>query len=162
MWLFVLFLAIPLIEIALFVQVGGVIGLWATLAIVIGTAALGAALVRTQGTRALLDLRRAMETLNDPTEPLAGGAMILLAGALLLTPGFFTDAVGFALLVPRVRTAIIRGVRRRAHASIFVYGRASGQRPGQPDPGGEIIDGEAEEAVPEPRVTHRPSGWTRH
>jgi UPF0716 protein FxsA len=162
MWLFALFLAIPLIEIALFIQVGGVIGLWATLAIVILTAILGAALVRSQGAQALLDLRRSMETLNDPTEPLAGGAMILFAGALLLTPGFFTDTVGFALLIPGVRAAIIRRVRSRVRGNVFVYGQTSGSRSQQPDADGEIIDGEAEEVAQESRVTHRPSGWTRH
>lgn len=162
MWLFVLFLAIPLIEIALFIQVGGLIGLWATLAIVIVTAILGAVLVRAQGARALLDLRRSMEALNDPTDSLASGAMILFAGALLLTPGFFTDAVGFALLVPGVRATIIRRARSRVRGNVFVYGQAPGPGHRAAEDGAEIIDGEAQEIAEEPRVTHRPSGWTRH
>ena len=100
MWLLLAFIAVPLIEIALFIQVGGMIGLWPTLAIVILTALLGTWLLRMQGAAALTDLRRSFSEVEDPSEPLAHGAMILFAGALLLTPGFFTDAVGFALLTP--------------------------------------------------------------
>ncbi len=103
MWLLFLFIGVPLIEIALFIQVGGLIGLWATLAVVIVTAFAGTWLVRSQGAQALSNLKNSFNELNDPTEPLAHGAMILFSGALLLTPGFFTDAVGFALLVPAVR-----------------------------------------------------------
>ena len=83
MWLFLAFLLVPLIEIALFIQVGGLIGLWPTLAIVVITAIVGTALVRSQGLRALGDLQGSFSRLEDPTTPLAHGAMILLAGALL-------------------------------------------------------------------------------
>ena len=92
MWLFALFLAVPLIEIALFIQVGGWIGLWPTLLIVIVTAVVGTALVRSRGAHAIEELRQSFRDLRDPSEPLAKGAMVLFAGALLLTPGFFTDA----------------------------------------------------------------------
>ena len=108
MWLFVAFLMVPLIEIALFIQVGGWIGLWPTLAIVVLTAVAGTVLVRSQGAAVLARLRSSFETLRDPTEPLAHGAMILFSGALLLTPGFFTDTVGFLLLVPAVRAWVLR------------------------------------------------------
>ena len=81
MWLFVAFLAVPLVEIALFIQVGGLIGLWPTLAIVVLTALSGTMLVRSQGAMAMNDVRRSFNNLSDPTEPLAHGAMILLAGA---------------------------------------------------------------------------------
>ena len=96
MWFFALFLFIPLIEIALFIQVGGLIGLFPTLAFVMLTAITGSMLIRRQGAREMANLRSSFENLNDPTEPLAHGAMILFSGALLITPGFFTDAVGFA------------------------------------------------------------------
>ena len=95
MWLFVLFLAIPLIEIGLFIQIGSFLGLWPTLAVVALTAIVGTWLVRSQGSLALSQIRSSFNELNDPTGPLAHGAMILIAGALLLTPGFFTDVVGF-------------------------------------------------------------------
>ena len=107
MWLFVAFLAVPLIEIALFVQVGGAIGLFPTLAIVIITAILGTYLVRAQGFAALTNLRQSFSQLSDPTEHLAHGAMILFAGALLLTPGFFTDAIGLLCLWLPARAVFI-------------------------------------------------------
>jgi UPF0716 protein FxsA len=108
MWLFILFVAVPIIEIALFIQVGGWIGLWPTLAIVVLTAAVGTVLVRTQGLQTLRTLQANVERGGDPMGPIAHGALILLAGVLLLTPGFFTDAVAVALLIPPVRAAVIR------------------------------------------------------
>lgn len=164
MWLFVLFLAVPLIEIALFIQIGGWIGLWPTLAVVVLTAVLGTWLVRREGMRALDDLRRSFATLGDPAAPLAHGAAILFAGALLLTPGFFTDTVGFLLLVPPVRAALFRQLARRIRVERFSYGPArtgAGEDASRPS-AGRIIEGEWEEVPPEQRPTHRPSGWTRH
>ncbi len=169
MWLFVLFVMIPLIEIALFIQIGGWLTLWPTLAIVVATAALGAFLARLEGARTLAQIQRALDELKDPATPLAHGAMILFAGALLLTPGFLTDAVGFALLLPPVRTALLRvaisrGVvgraRRPAAAEAGPQGPGAGpRRPGRVD----IIEGEFEEHDPPPRTGPRGgSGWTRH
>lgn len=120
MRLFVLFLAVPLIEIALFIQVGGLIGLWPTLGIVVLTAIIGTALVRSQGARAVQQLRDSFDNLRDPGEPLAHGAMILFSGALLLTPGFFTDAVGFALLVPGIRAYLLREIKKRVKVAPMV------------------------------------------
>lgn len=156
MWLLLLFLAIPLIEIALFIQVGGLIGLWPTLAIVIVTAVAGSWLVRSQGLGELGRLRSSFQDLRDPTEPLAHGAMILLAGALLLTPGFFTDALGLALLLPPVRRAALRYLRSRIRVETFEYGTP----PKRANP--EVIEGEWEDVTPSKRPTHGPSGWTRH
>lgn len=156
MWLFLLFLAVPLIEIALFIQVGGLIGLWPTLAIVVLTAIAGTYLVRSQGLAVLGQVRSSFEELNDPTEPLAHGAMVLFSGALLLTPGFFTDAVGFALLFPPVRSAVYRYIRARVNVRTVQYGRS--QEPPR-HPGGQTIDGEYEEVPPSRR--EGPSGWTR-
>lgn len=160
MRLLLLFIAIPLIEIALFVQVGGAIGLWWTLAIVLITAVIGTSLVRTQGALALNDLRNSFNEMRDPSEPLANGAMILFSGALLLTPGFFTDAIGFALLIPAVRRAVFGYVRSRVKV-VNVSG--ANARPPH-DPG--VIDGDYEEVETPVQPTHRPepgpSGWTRH
>jgi UPF0716 protein FxsA len=157
MFLFLAFLAVPIIEIALFIQVGGAIGMWPTLGIVILTAILGTWLVRTQGRAAMGQLRTSFSELQDPTEPLAHGAMILIAGALLLTPGFFTDAVGFALLMPPVRLAVFRYVRARINVQRFDMGP-------QPRPRGpskdDIIDGEFEDVTPAREPSDRPSGWT--
>ena len=156
MKLFLLFLTVPLIEIALFIQVGGMIGLGWTLLIVVVTAILGTVLVRSQGLAALNNLRGSMEGLRDPTEPLAHGAMILFSGALLLTPGFFTDAVGFALLIPSVRKVIFDAMRKRISVQEIRYGHHSG-RPPEPD----IVDADFEVLDPEDKP-NGPSGWTRH
>lgn len=161
MWLFALFLAVPLIEIALFIQVGGLIGLWPTLAIVIVTAVVGTALMRAQGAMALGQIQSSFNNLRDPTEPLAHGAMILFAGALLLTPGFFTDTSGFLLLLPPVRAAAFRYLRSKVKVATFSTHTADAQ----PDPFAgpqNTIDGEYEEIPPKKHPTHPPSGWTRH
>ena len=155
MWLFLAFLAVPMIEIALFIQVGGAIGLWSTLGIVVLTAVLGSLLVRTQGLLALNNLRASFSRLEDPSEPLAHGALILVSGVLLLTPGFFTDAVGFALLIHRVRSAVIKYLRKRIHVQRFEMGDISGGQPRDVT----IIDAdyhEVDENAP------RRSGWTKH
>ncbi len=157
MWLFLAFLAVPLIEIALFIQIGGLIGLWPTLAIVVATAVAGTMLVRSQGALAMNQLRGSFSNLDDPTEPLAHGAMILIAGALLLTPGFFTDAVGFSLLMPPVRQAVFAYLRKRVHVQQFEMGQGPRQARGGPD----VIDGEYEEVPPEDGPKG-PSGWTKH
>ncbi len=113
MYLLLAFLLVPLIEIGLFIQVGGAIGLWPTLAIVVVTAIAGTWLVRQQGRQAISSLQSSFSELRDPTKPLADGAMILFSGALLLTPGFFTDAGGFALLMPPVRVVVYNFIRKR-------------------------------------------------
>lgn len=163
MWLFALFLAVPLIEIALFVEVGGLIGLWPTLLIVVLTALLGTALMRNQGALAMAQIRDSFNTLRDPAEPLAHGAMILFAGALLLTPGFFTDSVGFALLLPPVRRALFRWLGKRVQVQSFSsHSQSQSREYYSAEHPGDVIDGEFTEASPEKRPTHRPSGWTRH
>lgn len=155
MYLFIAFLMVPIIEIALFIQVGGAIGLWPTLAIVVLTAFLGTWLVRTQGRMALGQLQASFSNLGDPTEPLAHGAMILVAGALLLTPGFFTDGVGFALLMPPVRMAVLRYLRSRVTVAQFTMGTTQNRPTYGP---GDFIDGDFEEVKPD-NDPSPPSGW---
>ena len=164
MWLLLLFIAVPLIEIALFIQVGDIIGLWPTLLVVVLTAIAGTALVRSQGLSALSSLKSSVNELRDPAEPLAHGAMILFSGALLLTPGFFTDTVGFLLLVPGVRNWLIRKLRERVHVAQFEYGTHTTFHTRRPADG--VIDGDFEEVTPEEKraqkPTGKPSGWTQH
>ena len=160
MWLLLAFLAIPVIEIAIFIQVGGLIGLWPTLALVLLTAVIGTLLVRSQGAQTLMDLRRSLAELSDPSEPLAHGAMILFAGALLLTPGFFTDILGFSLLIPPLRLAVFRWLRARVRLQGFAMG--TGRTHARPATDDGVIDGEFEEVTPGKLPTHQPSGWTRH
>ena len=167
MYLFLAFLMVPLIEIGLFIQVGGAIGLWPTLAIVVLTAVLGTSLVRSQGRLALGQMRNSFQTLSDPAEPLAHGAMILFAGALLLTPGFFTDAFGFALLMPPVRIAVYRYISKRVTVAQFQMGSGTmhgsgmsgrGGQSTQPSGPGDIMDGDFEEVRPR-KPNQKPSGW---
>ena len=113
MWLLIAFIAVPIIEIALFLQIGGFLGLFPTLTVVVLTAIAGTYLVRAQGLSVLSQLQSRFREMNDPSEPLAHGAMILFSGALLLTPGFFTDIVGFLLLIPNVRAAVFQKVKER-------------------------------------------------
>ena len=170
MWLFAIFIIVPLIEITLFIKIGGWLTLWPTLAIVIGTAMLGTALVRHQGAKAMDDLRRSFSELSDPSVPLAHGAMILLAGALLITPGFLTDTIGLLLLVPPIRSALMRWAGRNIKVDRVVMGGSrfesrgfdAGQSGPYADHDGPVIDGDFEEIDPGKRPTHRPSGWTRH
>lgn len=153
MRLLLLFMAVPLIEIALFIQVGGWLGLWPTLLIVILTAMAGTYLVRSQGAQAMAQLRTSFDDLRDPTEPLAHGAMILFSGALLLTPGFFTDAVGFALLVPGVRRWVMVQVKKRVNVHTV-----------RTDRGWQAQDDTIIEGTYDADDTERPrgpSGWTR-
>ncbi len=158
MWLFFLFVAVPLIEIALFIQLGGFIGLWPTLLIVVLTAMLGTWLVRNQGIMAMGNVRSSFQNLQNPAEPLAHGAMILVAGALLLTPGFFTDAVGFSLLVPFVRTAVFNYAKSRVNVQSFAFGDMEQSQKRNDSP----IDAYFEDITHKKQPTHEPSGWTKH
>jgi UPF0716 protein FxsA len=162
--LLLLFIAVPLIEIVLFIQLGSVLDLgWILLSVVL-TAVLGSWLVRRQGRGVLRNLQSSFNELNDPTEPLAHGAMILFSGALLLTPGFFTDAVGFLLLIPKVREAMFRWIRSRVKvqgaASMSGFSTAARGPQARPAPRDDVIDGDFTEVESEPRRTRGPSGWT--
>ncbi|MCL1593516.1 MAG: FxsA family protein [Actinomycetia bacterium] len=105
-WLFLAFVFVPIAEIALFIYVGSVIGIGPTLVIVIATAFAGSWLVTRQGRQTWVRIRDEIVMGQQPTAQLVHGAMILVAGALLLTPGFLTDVAGFLLLVPAVREGL--------------------------------------------------------
>lgn len=158
--LLLIFIAVPILEIFLFLQVGGAIGTWPTIAIVIVTAIIGTYLVRTQGQQTMTSLKSSMSQMQDPTNHIAHGAMILAAGLLLLTPGFFTDAIGFLLLMPPVRDRIAQRVRAR----IIPMGGMGGMG-GQPGRRDDVVEGEFVDVTPEgqePDPNAPPSGWTRH
>ena len=105
-FLFMAFVVVPVIEIALFLQVGSLIGIPATIGLVLLTALAGTMLVRSQGLDAINKVRISASRGEPPVEALIQGACVLVAGVLLLTPGFATDALGFALLIPPVRSLI--------------------------------------------------------
>ncbi len=104
--LLLLFILVPVAELFLFLTLGAKIGIGPTLAIIVLTAFLGAALTKSQGAKALTNFRRASAEGRLPAKEALDGLLILLAGAVLLTPGFLTDAVGFLLLIPPARAFI--------------------------------------------------------
>ena len=101
-----LLLIVPISEIAVFVVIGGEIGALWTIGLVLFTAILGSILLRIEGIRTFVQIRNKLNAGQVPGEELAKGAMILIAGVLLLTPGFITDSIGFAFFVPLVRKLI--------------------------------------------------------
>ena len=98
--LFLLFVGIPVAEIALFIQIGDVIGLWPTLGTIVLTALVGTALVRAQGIAVLGRIQAETQQGHLPVGELISGACLVVAGLLLVTPGFLTDFLGFCLLIP--------------------------------------------------------------
>ncbi len=115
--LFALFVGVPVAEIGLFIQVGGLIGLWPTLITVVLTALLGTALLRAQGFGVMARAQEAMNRGEVPVDQAIHGVFLLVAGLLLLTPGFLTDAIGFALFVPPIRLALGRKIWQAVQAS---------------------------------------------
>lgn len=105
--LFILFLVVPLVEIFFLIQVGQVIGAGWTIFLVVATAVIGAFLLRLQGFQTLHRAQRTMQQGQLPATEMLEGLCLLVSGALLLTPGFVTDAMGFLLLVPPVRQVLI-------------------------------------------------------
>lgn len=172
--LFLAFIAVPIIEIAVIIQVGGILGVWPTIGLIILTAAAGTALCRAQG---FAVLQRIQTNLNQgvfPAGALFDGAALLVAGVLLLTPGFVTDAFGLLLLIPPARRVIGRGLfgwlARRAE--IRVGGGFGGGDPfggGKPrgSPGArrtrdedDVIEGEYQE-IPQDRIDRDRDGRER-
>jgi len=110
--LFVFFIIIPIIEISVIMQVGALIGAWPTVAIVILTAWFGAKKVREQGLATLTSVQTKMAQGEMPSDEIIAGVMLLIAGVLLVTPGFVTDAFGLSLLFPTVRKAIVKAAKK--------------------------------------------------
>ena len=134
--LFLLFITVPIAEIYLLLEVGGIIGAVPTVGLVVLTAVAGAALVRAQGFSMILQVRRSMEAGEIPAVAIIEGIFLLVAGALLLTPGFLTDAIGFGCLIPPLRRAfIIRLIERRVIRT---------GHPAPPPGHGHVIEGEFE------------------
>ena len=141
---FVLLLVVPVIEIAVIVAVGKVIGGWQTLLLLVLESLLGAWLVRREGSRAWDALRTALNTGRMPSRELADAALVLVGGTLLLAPGFVTDIVGFFFVIPLTRplarVVLEQVVARKLLGGFFSSrdGRGSGDGPGD----GDVIEGE--------------------
>ncbi len=161
LWLLLIFVGVPIIEIALFIKVGGLIGLVPTLLIVVLTAVVGTSLMRRQGIAALDRLRASIEGGGDPVGPIAHGALILVAGMLLLTPGFFTDTLGLLLLVPPLRARVIRWGASRITVQAAGYVRTRRPAAGKRSPRGDTIDADYEILDDVPPERRGNSGWTR-
>jgi UPF0716 protein FxsA len=111
--LFILFIVVPLVELALLLTIGAKIGIWPTLAIIVSTAVLGASLSRREGLKTWWQFQEKLMSGAFPNEELLDGLLILVAGAVLLTPGFLTDALGFILLIPGSRRMVKDWLRQR-------------------------------------------------
>ena len=136
-----LFIIVPLIEIALFIQVGDQVGVLPTVALVVLTAVIGVLLLRWQGIATLMRARERMQAGQVPAQEMVEGFLLAVAGIMLLTPGFFTDSLGFLLLVPQLRQGLYKTVSRR-----MVIRRAGPGRQGEPE--GRTFDGEFERGKP--------------
>jgi len=136
--LFLLFFLIPLIEIYILIQVGSVIGAGWTIFSVVFTAVLGAYLIRRQGFSTFQRFQGKLQTGEIPAREMVDGFCLLIAGAFLMTPGFFTDAMGFALLVPPIRTLIYKRIGKSAHIHVVRPGHPGQQRPHSNDPDSPI------------------------
>ena len=139
----VLFLAVPIVEIYLLIQVGQVIGAGWTILLVVLTAVIGVWLLRIQGLSTLLRAQQRLQENQLPAREILEGMALVIAGAFLLTPGFFTDAIGFLLLFPPTRIALVN----QAAARMVVSATAQGQHPRAPQgqsrapQSGDVIDG---------------------
>jgi UPF0716 protein FxsA len=153
--LLVLFIIIPIVEMVLLIKVGGMIGAIPTVGLVMLTAVIGVTLLRQQGFDTLARLQTRLANGEIPGTELLEGAMLLIGGALLLTPGFLTDAIGFTCLIPSFRRPIAQALIRqgllsgagfsRRQARFHTYHQFDSDEPGtdqRPNHGSRTIDGE--------------------
>lgn len=133
-----LFLIVPIIEIYFLIQVGSVIGAFPTILLVVATAVIGAFLLRQQGMATLVRFQKNMASGTLPAKEMMEGVLLVVGGALLMTPGFFTDTLGFLCLIPFTRRYMVEQVIKR---SLF---KAQGGMSGSNRSGvnGDIIEGD--------------------
>ena len=160
--LFIILVGVPIAEIAILIKVGKAIGFWETIGAVILTAIIGTHLLRQQGLATLKKVQASIDENRFPVNEVFDGLCLLFAGALLLTPGFITDAIGLALFVAPFRAVLRRGLRRvlvtRGHFHVRGTGPRGGPFPGDgsfPD-NGLIIDGDFEDVTEDKRAVSRP------
>jgi UPF0716 protein FxsA len=146
--LLLLFIVLPAVELALLIEIGQRIGTFETLALIVVTGIVGAAMARSQGLRVLSEVQTRVARGEMPADSLVDGLMILIASALLVTPGVLTDAVGFLCLVPAFRRLVKREVVRRFEKAVreqrvqVHFHQQTDFGPRRPEPGGPgpIID----------------------
>lgn len=132
-------IALPLIEITLFVQTGRWLGLWPVLGLVVMSALAGGLVLARGRYSTLRNLQAAMEQERDPAAPLGHAALRMLGGVMLVVPGFFSDALGLLLMLPGVRALMLR----RMMAGVHVVHSGAAARRG-PRPGGDVVEGDYE------------------
>lgn len=169
--LLVAFITVPIVEIAVFIEVGGWIGLWPTIGVVVLTAVIGTALLRQQGISVLFRIQENLEANKLPVRELFDGVCLVIAGAFLLTPGFVTDSLGFALFIPPVRSAIAAWIGQKVIARAEVRFHSTGHGPGHGPQHGpqstnrahsdDIIDGEYEDVTEQPKQPAPPDQQVR-
>ena len=148
--LLLLFIVVPIAELALIIQVGEQIGVWWTIALLIADSILGAMLMRSQGRIAWRRFNEALQAGRPPAREVLDGVLVIFGGALLLTPGFLSDILGLALLIPPTR-AVVRAVLVRRFADRMIASATRVRTPGpQPRPGGHPgdVDGTAVDVEP--------------
>jgi len=118
--LFFIFIVVPLVELWLLLTIGKLIGVPLTILIIIATGIIGFTLVRLTGFSLLLRMREKVSVGEMPSEELVEGVLVIVAGAVLLTPGFITDIVGFILLIPPTRIMIRKYIIKRLETRIFI------------------------------------------
>lgn len=160
--LFLIFIVVPIVEIALFIQAGQLIGFWPTIAITIGTAIAGSFLMRVQGFATLNRFSQAAQRGEVPVTPVIDGIGIFAAGLLLLTPGLLTDTIGLLLFVPPFRRGLAKWAfgkaleSGRVHVRTYGANSSGGTKPQGPPPRGDkgfrkaddVIDAEFETIDP--------------
>ena len=132
--LIVLFIVVPIAELYVIIKVGELIGIWPTLALLLADALLGSFLLKHQGRSAWRRFNEALAQRRFPGKEVVDGALIIVGGTLLLTPGFLSDIVGLVLLVPPTR-AVVRGLLRRFTLGRFTVVNLGGRMPGTGGPG---------------------------
>jgi UPF0716 protein FxsA len=153
--LVLLFIVVPIAELAVIIQVGQAIGVWWTIALLIADSLLGSLLMRHQGRAAWRRFTASVRSGRVPAREVLDGALVLFGGALLLTPGFISDILGISLLLPPTR-AVIRGVLvRRFGARLVVSLSGRGPAPGA---GGRAPDVPGTAVDLEPDTLHAPRG----
>jgi UPF0716 protein FxsA len=131
--LVLLFIVVPIAELAVIIQVGQEIGVWWTIAILVADSLLGSLLMRSQGRAVWRRFNAALQAGRAPAREVADGVLVIFGGALLLTPGFLTDILGLLLLLPPTRAAIrgvfLRQAMKRITVSMTTAGTAMPRRP---------------------------------
>jgi UPF0716 protein FxsA len=142
--LFVAFLVVPLLEMYVLIQVGQVFGAWWSILLLIADSIFGAWLIKREGGRAWRALNAALSSGRMPAKELADGALVLIGGTLMLTPGFVTDAFGILMILPLTRPIFRRALSAVVARKLLVTGfpGPDARRPGPESPGGSVVQGE--------------------